>query len=167
MIAANNVAHLLVKRFLPLQYGIEVIGSIGPLLGTNNGHLNHVVDDLFQRTPVFLIHRQQEERQHEKHHAQSSGTVPDGFSQQKEQRNTYQRTGAEADQLSLGQIEHDLGFHFGQVFGYRYISHFGCLLPLVSVEYRLCKGAGLEEREAQQDCISHASPDRSDDVSLC
>ena len=53
------------------------------------------------------------------------------FSEQKEQRYAYKRSGGEADQLPLGQIEHDLCFEFSLSLWYGYISQCGNLLPFL------------------------------------
>ena len=72
---------------------------------------------------MLFIHCQQEEGHHDQHHTHGSHAVSRRLTEPQEQRYTYKRPGGKADQLPSCQIEHDLGFDFGEIFGYGYISH--------------------------------------------
>src|SRR5699024_2393332 len=100
--AVNNVIHLLVELFLPLQHGIEVVCLIRALFWPNHGNLNDIADDLFQGLTVLLIHCQHEEGQHDQHHAHSRHTASRRLPEQKEKRYADKRSAAETDQLPLG-----------------------------------------------------------------
>ena len=99
---SNNVVHLLVKICLPLQHGIEVIGAVRALLGTDHRNTDDIPHDLFQGLAVFFIHRHQKERQHDKHHTHGCHAVSRRPPKQKEKRHTDECPAAEADQLPLG-----------------------------------------------------------------
>ena len=72
---------------------------------------------------IFLIHGQQESRNHGEDHQQRGHGISQRISGQKEKRNANQQTAAEADQLPLGQVEEHLGFDLGYVLRDGYIGH--------------------------------------------
>ena len=77
-----------------------------------NSYFEDVADDLFQGLSMLFIHCQQEEGHHDQHHTHGGHAVSRRLTEQKEQRYAYKRPGGKADQLPLGQIEHDLCFDF-------------------------------------------------------
>ncbi len=157
--------YLLIEICLPFQHGIEVIGLIRALFRTKEIHPQDVSDDLLQRESVFLIHSQQEEGQHDDHHADDRCADADMGLEQKEKRDADCGSASETDQLSFGQIEHDLCFYRGQVLGYRYIGH-SSSPPSMGRKDRLAETAGFQQREAQQHRIAHASPYRFGDAAV-
>ena len=94
--------YLLIEICLPFQDGVEVIGLVRALLRAKEVHPQNVSDDLLQREPVFFIHGQQEERQHDDHHADSRRADTDMGLEQKEKRDADSGSASETDQLSFG-----------------------------------------------------------------
>ena len=88
--------------FLPLQSGIEIVGLIRALLGTNHRDTDDIPHDFFQGLAVFLVHGEHEEGQHDKHHTHSCHAVSRRPPEQKEKRHADERPAAEADKLPLG-----------------------------------------------------------------
>ena len=115
--------YLLIQKGLPLQGGIEVVGLIWALLGPEEQDAGHIAQHYLQRLPVALIHRQQEGREHGKHHDERRRAHTYRPFEQKEKRYADERPAAETDKLPFRQVEHDLRFDARQVFGYGYISH--------------------------------------------
>ena len=66
----SNRPYLLFQFCLPHQGGIGVVGLIDAPLRTDELALDQVPQDHFQRLSVFLIEGKQEEREHDKDHAQ-------------------------------------------------------------------------------------------------
>lgn len=104
---------------LPHQGGVQVVCLVGTLLGPNEKRLNHVSQHLFQWLTVFLVHTENETREHGNDHDDGSGAGADTVPEQKEKRNAHECAAAKTDELSLGQVKHDFGFDFREVFGYR------------------------------------------------
>ena len=108
---------------LPRKGGVKVVSLIGALFRAQEVQADKLPDHLFQRLAVALVHRQKEKRKHGEHHHQSGGAGAQAAPEEKEQRNADERAAAEADQLSLRQVESDLRFNFCQVLGDRNIGH--------------------------------------------
>lgn len=87
---------------LPRKHGVEVVSLIGPHLGAEKAHPEDMAQDDFQRLAVFLIHRQKEKGQHEKHHQKRRRTGSGWPFEEKEKRDASQRTASKADKLPLG-----------------------------------------------------------------
>ena len=66
----SNRPYLLFQFCLSHQGGIGVVGLIDAPLWTDEFALDQVPQDDFQRLPVLLIEGKQEEREHDKDHAQ-------------------------------------------------------------------------------------------------
>ena len=94
--------YLLIEICLPFQDGVEVIGLVRALLRAKEVHPQDVSDDPFQREPVFLIHGQQEEGQHNDHHADGRRADADMDLEQKEKRDADSGSASETNQLSFG-----------------------------------------------------------------
>ena len=125
-----------IQIFLPTKQIVEVVRHIRALLWSQKTDLQNVADDLFQRLPVFLIHGQKEEREHDENHADRRRAGANASFEQKEKRYAYQRAASETQQLSFCQIEHDLGFHRVQVLGYRNVCQISSP-PSVGIEQTL------------------------------
>ena len=117
-LSMNNPAYLLIQFILPLQQGIEVIRPVGPLTGPEDAGPDDVSGHLLQGLAVFLIHAQKEKGQHHQHHAHGGGAAPQGPQEKEEQRCSDQHSSTKTNELALGEVEHDLRFHAGQVLGY-------------------------------------------------
>ena len=85
--------------------------------------MNDVADYFFQRLAVLFIHGKQEERKHGDDHADCRAAVADLRFQQEKQRNTDRHTRTEAYELALSQVQYNLSFNCGQVFGDWNICH--------------------------------------------
>jgi len=109
---------------LPRDDGIEIVGFVGALLGAKHQNLNHVSDDDLQMLPILFIQSEQEGRQHGEDHEHGGRGIAQRLLGCKIQGDANEQTEAEADQLSLGQVEKNLAFDFGKVFGDGYIGHF-------------------------------------------
>ena len=149
---------------LPLHCGIEIVGLVGPFLGTKEHDLDHVVDDDLQMLTVLFIEGEKKGRQHGHDHQQTGGGISQCALCTEVQRHTDGNANAEADQLPLRQVKQHLGFDLGKVFGNSYIGHF--LTSLVGIEYGLGKAAGLEQTEAQQNGVTHTGPDGFADICI-
>jgi len=103
--------YLLVEIFLSLQDRIEVVGSIRSLFRAKEADLYDVSDNLFKGLSVLFVHSQKHERQQHKYHYDGChACVHNAFTQEK-QRDCYSRTGTEANELPLRQIEKYLCFN--------------------------------------------------------
>ena len=142
---------------MPLNDGIEIVGFVGALLGAKHQNLNHVSDDDLQMLPILFIQSEQEGGQHGEDHQHGGRGISQRFLGCKIQGDANEQTEAETDQLPLGQVEKNLAFDLGKVFGDGYIGHF--LTSLVGIEYGAGKAAGFEQAEAEQHCVAHAGPD--------
>lgn len=149
---------------LPLHCGVEIIGLVGPFLGTKEHDLDHVVDDDLQMLAVLFVESKKESRDHGYDHQKAGRGIAQGSLGSKVQRDANGNTNAEADQLPLRQVKQHLGFDLGKVLGNSYIGHF--LTSLMGVEYGLGKAAGLEQTEAQQNGVTHTGPDGRTDVCI-
>ncbi len=109
---------------LPFEDGIEIISLVRALPGPEETDADDIAQHLFQRLAVLLINAQQEKRKHEQHHTQRRRAVSNGLAEQEEYGNARQRPAAEADKLSFGEIQHQLGFYLGQILGDRHIGHY-------------------------------------------
>ncbi len=98
---------------LPLQGGIEVVGFVGTLLGTQKADVQHVAQHLFQRLAVLFIDAQHKKGQHDQDHAHRRRAAPQRPFEQKEKRDAEYSTAAEANELAFCQVERHLGFYFG------------------------------------------------------
>ena len=65
----DNGVYLLIQIFLPFQQVIEVVRHIRSMLRPQKADLQDIPDDLLKGLTVFLIHGQQEEREHDEDHA--------------------------------------------------------------------------------------------------
>lgn len=109
---------------MPLNDGIEIVGFVGALLGAKHQHPNHVADDDFQMLPVLFVQRQQKCRQHGENHEHGGRGIAQRLLGCKIQGDANEQAEAETDELPLGQVEKNLAFDFGEVFGDGYIGHF-------------------------------------------
>ena len=96
------MAYLLVQLFLPFQCGVEIVSTVGALLGAHKPHLHEVMGELFQRLTVLFVHSQHEEWQHGNDHDERRRTDGQTAFENKKQRYTDERSTAETDQLPLG-----------------------------------------------------------------
>lgn len=131
---------------MPLNDGIEIVGFVGALLGAKHQHPNHVADDVLQMLPVLFVQGEQKGGQHGEDHEHGGRGIAQRLLGCKIQGDANEQTEAEADQLPLGQVEKNLAFDLGKVFGDGYIGHF--VTSLVGIEYGAGKAAGLEQAEA-------------------
>ena len=136
------------------------------MFGPYEKHLNDIADDLFKRLAVLLVHAEQESRKHNDYHADRGSAYGDLGFQKKKQRDADQRPATETNELSLGQIKENLCLDSIQVFRNRNISHSLSSSGLMGVEHTLGQRAGLKEREAEQDGVAHARPDRGRDIGV-
>ena len=105
---SGNTIYLLVEIFLSLQDRIEVVGFIRSLFWAKEADLHDVPDNLFKGLSVLFVHSQKHERQqNDNHNDGCCARVHYAFAQ-KEQRDSYSRTGAEANELAFCEVEHDL-----------------------------------------------------------
>lgn len=86
---------------LPFQDRIDVVGLIGAFLWPDEFCFDHLSGDHLQWLPVSLIEGEQEEREHNHHHTESCGAVPQGFPEKKEKRHSYKHRRGKADKLPL------------------------------------------------------------------
>ena len=149
---------------LPLHCGIEIVGLVGPFLGTKEHDLDHIMDDDLQMLAVLFIKGEKESRDHGYDHQKTGSGIAQCALSTEVQRHTDGNANAEADQLPLRQVKQHLGFDLGKVLGNSYIGHF--LTSLMGVEYGLGKAAGLEQTEAQQNGVTHTGPDGRTDVCI-
>lgn len=108
----DNLIHLLVKLVLPHDCGVEIVGFVGPFLGPQRQHTNHIADHDLQMLPILFIHGKQESGEHGKDHEQGGGGTAQRLLCEKVQRDAKERSGAEADELPFGQVKQHLGFDF-------------------------------------------------------
>lgn len=109
---------------MPFHDGIEIVGFVGALFGAKHQHPNHVADNGLQMLPVLFIQSEQEGGQHGEDHQHGGRGIAQRLLGCKIQGDTNEQTKAEADQLPLGQVEKNLAFDVGKVFGDGYIGHF-------------------------------------------
>jgi len=113
--------YLLFQFCLPHQGGIGVVGLIDAPLRTDELALDQVPQDHFQRLSIFLIEGKQEEREHDKDHAQRRRGRTHAALAQKEKRHSHKRRRSETHKLPLRQAEQHLAFDFCQVLRDRYV----------------------------------------------
>ena len=128
---------------LPFEQQIEIVCPVGAYFGAENRYLQNMPEDFFERLAVPFIQPQQEKGQHDEHHTKGSGPDARRFFQQEEKRDAKKRAAAHADELPFGEIEKDLGFDMGKVFGDRDVSDDGSSFRSVSVENGFAEAAGL------------------------
>jgi len=74
------------------------------------------VQNDFQRLPVFLIHSEKEQWQHENHHAKSrKAWIISRIFEQKEARQTDESRRAKANELPFCQTKEHFGFYPRQI----------------------------------------------------
>ena len=122
-LSVDNTVHLLIQIVLPFQYGVEVVGLIGPELGPEEADADDVSQYCLQGLTVALIHGQQKGGEHDDHHHHCRGAGTDGAFEQKEERHAEKRTAAEAHKLPFCEVEQHFAFHFAQVLGDGNIGH--------------------------------------------
>ena len=122
---------------LPLHCGIEIVGLVGPFLGTKEHDLDHVVDDNLQMLTILFIEGEKKGRQHGHDHQKACSGIAQCALSTEVQRHTDGNANAEADQLPLRQVKQHLGFDLGKVFGNSYIGHF--LTSLVALNTDLAR----------------------------
>ena len=125
--------------------------------------------------PVFLEQRKEKFREHQQHHARRRVACAKCSPCEKVERNTDGCRKAHTDELPLCQVEKDLVFHFGKVFGNRYIGHlspeqhdrrretalsavfsFHWIFPdLVTAEDLFGQTPRFEQREAKNHRVGH------------
>lgn len=108
---------------MPLNDGIEIVGFVGALLGAKHQHPNHVADDDLQMLPVLFVQSEQEGGQHGEDHEHGGRGISQRLLGCEIQGDANEQTEAETDELPLGQIEKNLAFDLGKVFGDGYIRH--------------------------------------------
>ena len=91
--------------------------SVRSLLRPLEAALNEIMQNLFQRLSVALIHTEHEAREHDEDHDDRRCAAGQHRFEDKEKRQSDQDAAAETDELALGQVEDYLGFHLRQVFG--------------------------------------------------
>ena len=94
-----------------------------------------VLQKLFCRLSVLLIHSEQKERCHERHHQQKRRCVAyNGFSQK---IGRYSDSSAErkANELPLGKIKDNLCLYLRQILRYRYIRQIITSIPYLCVPH--------------------------------
>ena len=131
-----------------------------------------------QRLSVLLIHGKEKQRHHDCHHAKRRKADISHSFQQKKRRYSDECRQGKADQLPLGQIEHDLALYFCEVPRDRNITcHLRFLPPLcvlqsfaghaflsMRMKNASRKRPGLKQRKAKQHRISEHVPERRHDV---
>ena len=116
---AHEIGMELAKEILGGKY--EFVLTTHAPLRTDELALDQVPQDHFQRLSVFLIEGKQEEREHDKDHAQRRrGRTPAALAQ-KEKRHSHKRRRSETHKLPLRQAEQHLAFDFCQVLRDRYV----------------------------------------------
>ena len=73
--------------------------------------------------PVFLVQSKEKFRQHQEHHACRRIAGSQRIAHEKIERNPNSCRETHTHKLAFRQVQKDLVFHFGKVFGYRYIGH--------------------------------------------
>ena len=123
-----------------------------------------IPDNLFKGLSVLFVHSHEHKRQHHDYHNDCRYARIHKALAQEKQRYTYSRTGAEANKLSLCEVEHYLCLNCVKVFGYGHISHSESPPFLMCREDGFCHRTCLKEGEAQKNRVAHTSPDCSTNV---
>ena len=95
----DNRVDLLIQNILPVQQVVEIVRPVRALLGAQEAYLHDVADELLRRLTVLFIHGQQEEGQHDQHHAKGRRAAADMALEQKEERYADERAAAKAQNL--------------------------------------------------------------------
>lgn len=96
----------------------------------------------------MLIDGKEDRREQHQHHYHGRRADAKGLFEQKEKRNAKQRAAAEADELSLREIEQHLAFYFSQIFWDIDVGHFvSTFLKMIDIvcdiiynEYEVVRG---------------------------
>ena len=94
-------AYLILKDLVPFR--------------ANKTCLKVVPQNLFGGLSVFLVHRQKEHGQHDRHHAEGSAGIACGVPQNKEQRHAHNCRCTKTDKLPGGQIKGYFGLHLAEI----------------------------------------------------
>ena len=126
----NNGIYLLFRIVLPHQGSVEIVGLIGSDFRADEFTLDKVPGNDLQRLTVFLIHGEEEQREHDDNHSHGRKAQVASASEQEKGRDTNQRRRPEADELPFCQAKEYLCLYSGQVSWYGNIrSHVLNLLP--------------------------------------
>ena len=97
---------ILLSRSAPLgKRGVNILRLIGPDPRPQETGPDDVFHHLFQREPVFFIHRQQERRERHGHHKEHGPGVADGAAGQQVGRDAHRRRDPEAYKLAFRQVK--------------------------------------------------------------
>ena len=109
----DNTIDLPIQLSLPIERHIEIVGPVRPPLGTEEHHVQDVLQDLFRWLSVPLVHGEEEEREHEDDHDKDSRVDAQWRLEQEENGNADERPASETNELSFCQIKEDFGFYLG------------------------------------------------------
>ena len=130
--------------------------------------------------PVFLVQSKEKFRQHQEHHACRRIAGSQRIAHEKIERNPNSCRETHTHKLAFRQVQKDLVFHFGKVFGYRYIGHlspeqhdrrretalsavfsFHWIFPdLVTAKDLFGQTSRFEQREAKNHRVGHRAEQR-------
>ena len=94
-----------------------------------------VLQKLFCRLSVLLIHSEQKERCHERHHQQKRRRITYNGFRHKISRYSNNTTERKANELPLGKIKDNLCLYLCQILRYRYIRQIITSIPFLCVPH--------------------------------
>ena len=101
---------ILLSRSAPLgKRGVNILRLIGPDPRPQETGPDDVSHHLFQREPVFFIHRQQKRRERHGHHQEHGPGIADGAPGQQIGGDAHRRRDPEAHKLAFRQVKGQFG----------------------------------------------------------